>query len=356
MENRQNCRSHSKIWLVAASVFAIGLTAPPAAHASYFEEFDAPGATATYAISINSNGNVAGFYIEPKTAHRALFTHGFFRLANGTITTVDPPSSQFTSPQAMNGNDIMVGYYSFRRRGGRFHGFLRSPGGTFTEIDVDQARDTFPAAINASGQVTGYYDLATGSNCHGFLRQTDGSVTAFDVPQAQCTIPVGINKSGTIAGSWSDGVTSHGFVRNPDGTLISFDVPAAEGTVAESLDNAGRVIGHYSTSSGLIEAFLRDSDGTITTFSVAGALQTFATDLAARKNGGAAATGYAYDVNFHATGYVRGTEGFGNTFEAPGAGGGTGQGTFATAIISDRRITGYYVDQSDITHSFIRIP
>jgi len=42
------------------------------------------------------------------------------------------------------------------------------------------------------------------------------------------------------------------------------------------------------------------------------------------------------------------------TFDAPGAGTGSGQGTFPTAINTEGAITGYYTDASNVEHSFLR--
>jgi len=42
------------------------------------------------------------------------------------------------------------------------------------------------------------------------------------------------------------------------------------------------------------------------------------------------------------------------TFDAPGAGTGPGQGTDCTAINPQGRITGFYVDMSDVVHGYVR--
>jgi hypothetical protein len=44
------------------------------------------------------------------------------------------------------------------------------------------------------------------------------------------------------------------------------------------------------------------------------------------------------------------------TFEAPGAGNGTGQGTNAEGIDVEGDIVGYYVDASNVNHGFLLTP
>jgi hypothetical protein len=44
------------------------------------------------------------------------------------------------------------------------------------------------------------------------------------------------------------------------------------------------------------------------------------------------------------------------TFEAPGAGNGTGQGTNAEGIDVKGDIVGYYVDASNVNHGFLLTP
>src|SRR5712671_1761069 len=42
------------------------------------------------------------------------------------------------------------------------------------------------------------------------------------------------------------------------------------------------------------------------------------------------------------------------TFDAPGAGTGSGQGTFPNGINEPGTITGYYIDNNDVSHGFLR--
>jgi hypothetical protein len=58
-----------------------------------------------------------------------------------------------------------------------------------------------------------------------------------------------------------------------------------------------------------------------------------------------------------AHGFVRARDGTITTFDAPGAGTGSGQGTFPNGHINDTgTITGYDVDNNNVRHGFLRSP
>jgi hypothetical protein len=53
-------------------------------------------------------------------------------------------------------------------------------------------------------------------------------------------------------------------------------------------------------------------------------------------------------------GFLRAPDGTFTTFDAPGAGTGAYQGTFAISINPAGAITGYYTDASNVDHGFLR--
>jgi len=55
-----------------------------------------------------------------------------------------------------------------------------------------------------------------------------------------------------------------------------------------------------------------------------------------------------------AHGFVRTPHGSITTFDAPGTGTGSGQGTFPDGINDAGAITGYYIDNNDVLHGFLR--
>jgi hypothetical protein len=65
-------------------------------------------------------------------------------------------------------------------------------------------------------------------------------------------------------------------------------------------------------------------------------------------------TGFYFDSNNVAHGYVRARDGTFITFDAPGAGTGSGQGTFSFSINPASTTAGQYSDASGVVHGFVR--
>src|SRR5205807_2581259 len=109
---------------------------------------------------------------------------------------------------------------------------------------------------------------------------------------------------------------THGFLRTSDGTFKMFDAPGAgtgsgQGTLTASfsgLNQPGVIAGYYSDASDVTHGFVRAADGTIT------------------------------------------------TFDAPGAGTGSGQGTFPFSNNPAAGSSGNYTDASGVNHGFLRTP
>jgi hypothetical protein len=64
--------------------------------------------------------------------------------------------------------------------------------------------------------------------------------------------------------------------------------------------------------------------------------------------------GFYVDANNVAHGFSREAGGTLATFEAPGAGTGAGQGTYAVGDNSAGALAGFYVDNSNVAHGFLR--
>ena len=125
----------------------------------------------------------------------------------------------------------------------------------------------------------------------------------FDVPGATGTQVNGVNDGGVIEGAFTNASGQHGFVVGPGG-LVRFDFPGTSGvTQAFAIDNAGDVVGVYTDGAGASHGFLRSHTGTITALP-----------------------------------------------PAPGAGTGSGQGTFPTGITDSGQIVGFYVAADGVAH------
>ena len=269
-----------------------------------FTTFEAPGAGSenvsgfqcsetgcwgqgTYAIAINQEGAVAGFYADSKDV-----LHGFLRSPQGKFTTFDAPGAgrgigQGTSPVGINQRGVIAGYYQDAE--GTFHGFVRAPGGAITTFDAPGAATGngegtilgWNSCINAVGAISGEYGDTNGLG-HSFVRAPDGTITEFEAPGAATgndlpgTEAYAINAEGAAAGAyWDANNVTHGYVRTPNGEFITIDGPgvgkeAGGATSASDVNSMGAVTGSYGNESGPTHGFVRAPDGTITTFDAPG--------------------------------------------------------------------------------------
>jgi hypothetical protein len=346
--------------------------------------FEAPGAdtkpgdnNGTYPSGINGWGGVVGAYQDANSVF-----HGFLRSPEGKFKTFEVPGADLspfngTSPSSINDLGAVAG--SYYDANGFSHGFLRSPDGKFTKFDVPGVGGygSTPVAINLEGAVTGLY---TDSNYsfHAFLRSPDGKFTTWIGPDA-CTGngndgcfgsgASNINGFGTIAGGYEDNSGSfvhHGYVRNAKGKLEPFDVPGAgtgsyQGTGCPGcflgLNQRGSIAGTYSDANSVNHGFLRTSDGKFTTFDAPGAgTDSFEgtgcfSDCPVSLNDWGAITGIYIDTNSVYHGYLRSPQGNTVTVDPSGT-----IFTFPVGINDMGTVAGYYIDGNGVYHGFLRIP
>ena len=322
-----------------------------------FTTFDPLGSVRTQAGNINQHGNISGTYWDAGGN-----THGFFRkFLGGTITNIDYPDALETVANQINVSDSIVGYYEDSAL--QYHGFLWTAGGATTTVDYPGSTLTSAELINDQGAITGFYEMAsTGGHYHGFVRHADETFETYDVPGASDTLPECISNRGSIAGYYRDIVGDRyvvrGFLRDPYGTITLIDVHGALATVAVYVDDAtNKVMGYYVGADNFLHGFLRTPSGTILTspYDVPGATQTRPSWEARTLTGGLKIDGYALDATSHATGYLRHPGGGFVTFEVPGAGIGSTQGTYPAGMTANK-ITGYYIDSSNVEHGFVGYP
>lgn len=123
---------------------------------------DFPDARDTYPLGISDNGEMVGFW-----DNNPYLTHGFYRSANGTYTSIDVPiaGTAGTAAFAINGNGQIACYYY--DASAHFHGFVKT-GDRYEVLDVPGATSTYATAMNDFGAVAGYYADAAGKK-HGFV-------------------------------------------------------------------------------------------------------------------------------------------------------------------------------------------
>lgn len=313
--------------------------------AQSYTVFDVPGATATYPVSINNRGDVAGYYFGANPFQ----PRGFVRDQAGTIAVVEGV------PAGINDVGVVVGYVN---DAAGLRGFLRSPDGNMKVFDVPQPIPSAPVAgfavaINNAGDIAGYLIpcpicdtyrgfvrdrngeiatffvqkglMATGINArgdvtghtapyyfseNGFVRDRSGELTMFDVPGARAigprAYPVGINNRGDVAGHYHDANYNkmRGFVRDRTGNIDVFDAAAnASSTRSAGINERGDVVGDFDDAVGS-HNFLRDHHGNVTVFDVPNAFSAKSLSI----NNPGDVTGYLFELrngNLVARGFVR---------------------------------------------------
>jgi hypothetical protein len=348
--------------------------------------FDAPGAdtkpgdnNGTYASGINAWGAIAGSYQDTNDAF-----HGFLRSPDGKFTTFEAPGADTkpgdyngTSPTSINDLGAISGYYSDVNS--VIHGFLRSPDGKFTTFDVPGAggNGSFPIALNLEGAIIGYY---TDSNYlfHSFVRYPDGKFSAFLAP-GQCETNgsqgcygselSNINLLGVSVGNYMDNTANlvqHGLIRHADGSFSTFEAPRAgngpgQGTGCPGcfagLNQFGAIAGIYADSNTVYHGFVRTQDGNFKSFDAPGAGTGSyqgtgcPSDCPVSLNDSGALTGVYIDATnvYHA--YLRSPEGNIVTVQPVGS-----TFTFPAGMNDLGEIAGYYIDANNVYHSFLRIP
>jgi hypothetical protein len=257
------------------------------------------GGKGTFFTSMDSAGDIAGYYSDANNLYHALFL-----TAGSTAMTYfdDPSAAAFghlgTAATAINASGVVTGFY--RDANLVYHGYVRAANGTFTQLDVSGAgtassQGTEPLSMNSAGVITGRY-IDSNFAVHGFVRAVGGAITTFDPsgvatgPFTQKTqsgtFPLSINAAGVIAGAYADANhVDHLFVRSASGTITEFDAPGEGGTTCTalpqyficgtgglSIDTAGDITGTYADANGILHGFLRAADtGNITSFDAPGA-------------------------------------------------------------------------------------
>jgi hypothetical protein len=243
-------------------------------------KFDAPNASTrgygkgTFPESINTAGVIAGYC-------NCLGEDGFVRAADGTITKFDVANASGTLALSINTDGAIAGYYGDNGSPHPvYHGFVRAADGTITTFDAPGAgtsennvyvQGTFALSINDDGVITGYYVDAS-DGYHGFVRYADGTITTLNAPGAGTgtssltgyqlgTKALSINDDGVITGYYLDAnEVYHGFMVSASGTITTFNAPGAPtteatGTFPTSINDNGVIVGYYGTAGGVVHGF-----------------------------------------------------------------------------------------------------
>lgn len=157
----------------------------------HFVTFGFPGAS-TLATGINDSGQVVGVYVLGGTQYGYLYF-------NGNFTTIAYPGALQTTPQSINSTGDIVGYYS-GVADYDIHGFLLR-NGSYSSIDFPLAKQSQVSGINDYGDMVGSYD---GAGSEVFLYVDGGYYQIPGVTGAAFTYLTAIKNNGDLVGGIMD--------------------------------------------------------------------------------------------------------------------------------------------------------
>jgi probable HAF family extracellular repeat protein len=199
----------------------------------------------TQLFDINNKGEIVGTY---GTNDGGTDVGFIYEGASSCTPIFDPLSSMSTYAIGVNDNGVIVGFYTVS---GGNDGFLYSTKDVYSTISCAGAVSTRAYGINDSGEIVGDYqdsDLVY----HGFLYKS-GKCTPINYPNATATYARGINKSGEISGFYGDSQNNaHGFVEQ-GGIFTTVDYTTSTGTFLTflyHLNDEGQIAGFYVDSNG----------------------------------------------------------------------------------------------------------
>ena len=293
------------------------ITVTPNVLSVTFTGIDYSGAMSIYALGINNNGQVVGYYSSTTSVHGYLLSGD-----GGSFSTIDHPSASSTIVYGISSNGTAVGSFcpitrcylgvangfvrvranyteikapsacsvggqtasspygissdgtlivgSVEDCSGFQHGWLLSHG-TFTTIDYPGSGQNLATGVNDAGQIVGF-DW-TGSGPYQGWSYSNGAFTSINYPGAASTRLQGINGAGDIVGFYTDKAgTSHAFLLS-GGRFSTIDYPGATYTDAYGVNDAGQIVGSYTDASGKAHGYIAATRAVSTT-SVACMLST----------------------------------------------------------------------------------
>lgn len=228
---------------------------------------DAPGATSTRVMGINSAGQVVGTYSTSGGQQHA------FLWSAGTFSSVDVAGASMTFVRGVNAAGATVGQ-TYDASSGKFTGYLRAADGTVTYLTDPGADRLAPNAINDSGTVVGQYYM-TGFADRLPFQYSGGTVTLLPAATdtAFSTVPQAISAGGAVAGYYDESAGSHGFVEYAS-SYETIDVPLSPSTRLSGVDDLGNVVGQFQDVFGQYHGFWRTPSGVFNLIDIAGASQT----------------------------------------------------------------------------------
>lgn len=307
-----------KLWLLAVALSLLVLGTAALAAAAQFTTINFPGATDTFVLGTNPQGDMVGAYDDTagnergfvflaprnaaahKTVYDTVCAGGLDALQHGDggcFVSFDYPSPAiWTDAYGITPQGEIVGQYGLADN--TIHGFLLR-NGEFFPIEVEGQPNTMPAKIAPNGTIVGCNHVTGIKNMHGFVLTADGVTLDPDVG----TMYNGVNPQGDIAGIYYDPPQKWVVVRSfviHQGLKRWFPLPdGSTAMLAQDINAAGDVVGRYKDAAGNIHGFLVH-DGTFTALDPEGTIWTSAYGINARGD----IVGYYVDANFSAHGFL----------------------------------------------------
>ena len=270
--------------LAIAAGLVAALWAPPAVAQQIIDLGTLPGSTWSYALGVNSKGQVAGTANwDNGIAHAFLYSEGYL-----TDLGVLPGDDQSTATAINDLGEVVGG--SGSADGSIQHAFFFSAGTMSTLWAVEGYPYSQATAINNIGQIAGFSsnpDLAISQA----VLYDHGSVTLLPaLPTYPYGVAYAINSKGRIAGETNYGSGhTHAFLY-ADGAMQDLGVPNPSyyGTRGFGINDSGQVTGYAFASNNVWSPFLY-SGGTMTDL---GTLPGFSQGVATAINNSGQVVGY----------------------------------------------------------------
>lgn len=154
-------------------------------------------------LAINNAGTVVGYYDQDVVTTGDNDQHGFLRDSAGNVTIFDPVGSMGTVPASINTGGQVAGYYTDGN--GIQHAFIRNTDATFIVFSIPGATmlsggvsAIHAVSINDSGETAGQALLSNGTLV-GWTRSPSGTIKVLQVC-GQTGISA-LNNAGNFAGS-----------------------------------------------------------------------------------------------------------------------------------------------------------
>jgi uncharacterized membrane protein len=201
----------------------------------------------SWALSINTHADIAGFYIDLDGMQ-----HGYLRHGDGTVEAMDFPGGVNTQSYGVNDRGTVIGVY--QDAGGAPHAFERIKG-VYKTIDLPGGAVTTPLSVNNSNVIVGEFQPTVDVTGRGFVLNPDGTFTLHNAPGApdESTLFISINNRREVLGTWYDADgNANNFLRK-QAKYKAVALPDSFGstfTSAQTINDLDDIVGYYADASG----------------------------------------------------------------------------------------------------------